>query len=502
LSRANHENQGEYLDGPSIDWQEGPSLVESVRRYKWLIIAAALVGLIVAYTWSSQQPVRYEALVQVFLHTEGEQAVDPGRIVRSQAEYLRSSAVLDRAVELTGSRLTRKELENRLTVEPATGADLINVRVLDDTPQHAATLADTVVSAYHEVAARQAKDTATEQAAALDRRQRQLEGEILALEQQLRAQPKNPRLLANRDAKERQLSTLADQRETARRDAARADSVAESMKAAVPDEPAEPKPLRNAVIGAMMALIAAAGLAWWLNGRRPASEGRGSSLIALGDGTQGTQTGLDLTSPARLAGRFRDARAASTNGSPAGNGAVSGIADFDEIATSVQRLFHFLNGPSQRLYEEDLPQLAVEEIAHRFKIDMATILLDNAGEVQTMGSVGLRASRTGTIDSGVRHLIEAAARSGPRLVDDDELVRLSGIGLGGDQADSLALVPLVREQVGFGVLLAGRRHGDMPVTPLSDRELEDIADCTRDIVPYVWAWLLLRNLKLRLRTLQ
>jgi hypothetical protein len=38
--------------------------------------------------------------------------------------------------------------------------------------------------------------------------------------------------------------------------------------------------------------------------------------------------------------------------------------------------------------------------------------------------------------------------------------------------------------------------------PLSDREVQDIAECTRDILPYIWAWLLLRNLKLRLRTLQ
>ena len=37
---------------------------------------------------------------------------------------------------------------------------------------------------------------------------------------------------------------------------------------------------------------------------------------------------------------------------------------------------------------------------------------------------------------------------------------------------------------------------------LVDREVQEIADCTRDIVPYLWAWLLLRVLKLRLRTLQ
>ena len=81
-------------------------------------------------------------------------------------------------------------------------------------------------------------------------------------------------------------------------------------------------------------------------------------------------------------------------------------------------------------------------------------------------------------------------------------MRLASTGLGGDQADSLALVPLVRDEVGFGVLVAGRRRTDEQVAPLSEREVQEIADCTRDIVPYLWAWLLLRVLKLRLRTLQ
>jgi hypothetical protein len=466
------------------------------------VVAVVLVGAIAAFLWSSAQPVRYEGIVRVYLEIDVDQT-DPGRIVRSQAEFFTSPAVLDRTVSLIGGRLTRKELERRLTIEPARDKNLITVRVNDATPEQAATLADTVVRAYRETVARQANDNAREEAASVARRQQQLEDEIAALTEQLRDEPQNRTLLANREAKERQLNELADQIETVRRDAALATRRAEKQQetATVPDEPAQPKPLRTAAIGALLALVTAAGLAWWLNGRQLAFERQWSRLRARGGNDEG-QAGLDPSSPLRLAARLRDGQTVSTNGSPAGNGAVSGIADFDQIATSVQELFRFLHGPSQQLYEEDLPQLAVEEIAHRFQIDMAAILLDNAGEIQTMGNVGLRANRTGTIDRGVRHLIEAAARSGPRLVDHDELVRLSSMGLGGDQVDSLALVPLVRDKVGFGVLLAGRRHTDEQVAPLSDREVQEIADCMRDIVPYLWAWLLLRSLKLRLRTLQ
>jgi capsular polysaccharide biosynthesis protein len=491
------------LDRPERDWPEGPSLVESVRYYKWLVLAAVLIGAMAAFLWSSQQPVRYEGVVRLFLDTGDDQA-DPGRIVRSQAQYLVSPTVLDAAVARTDGRLTRQELEKRLTVEPAKDADVITIRVLGATPQEAATLANTIVTSYREVVAKQADEAARQAIAALTRRQRQLEAEITAVTEQLRTRPGDPGLEAARDAKRRQLNDLADQMENIRRDTASAGRTAERGQemAAIPQEPAQPKPLRNTAIGALLALVAAAALAWWLYGRQLSWERQGSSLRALEGSDRDRATGRDLSSSMHLAGRLRNGQAASTNGSPAGNGSLSGIADFDQIATSVQQLFRFLDGPSQRLYEEDLPQLAVEEIAHRFRIDMAVILLDNAGEVQTMGSVGLRAARTGTIDRGLRHLIEAAAQSGPRPVDHDELLRLSSMGLGGDQVDSLALVPLVRDQVGFGVLLVGRRHADEPVTPLSDREVKDIADHIRDIVPYVWAWLLLRNLKLRLRTLQ
>jgi uncharacterized protein involved in exopolysaccharide biosynthesis len=70
------------LESPSNEWQEGPSLAESVRRYRWLVVAAVLVGAIAAYAWSSRQPVRYEGVVKVFLDAGSDRA-DQGRIVRS-----------------------------------------------------------------------------------------------------------------------------------------------------------------------------------------------------------------------------------------------------------------------------------------------------------------------------------------------------------------------------------------------------------------------------------
>jgi hypothetical protein len=493
------------LDGPSDEWQEGPSLAQSVRRYRWLVVAAVLVGAIAAYGWSSRQPVRYEGVVKVYLDAGSDRA-DPGRIVRSQAQYLTSTEVLNRTVELIDGRLTRKELSTRLTVEPARDADLITIRTLDATPEQAATLADTVVRAYREVVAKQTNAAVRQEITAITRRQRQLESEIDTLNGQLSAQPRNPRLLADRTAKEKELNSLAEQREAATRDAARATRRAETLRdnAALPDEPAQPKPLRTAAVGALLALVVAAGLAWWLNGRRPAA-GRAWPTPSTPGGGDEERDELGKRTALRLAARRPNGLAMSSNGAPAGNGAASasGIADFDHIATSVQDLFRFLEGPPQQLYEEDLPQLAAEEIAHWFQVDLAVVLLRNGEHLRTMGAVGLRPTSAGTVDQGVRNLIEEAARSGPRLLDLDELRRLAGTSLASDQVDSFALVPLVRDKVDFGVLLTGRRTTtDGPAGPLSDREVEEITACIRDMIPHLWAWLLLRSLKLRLGTLR
>ena len=155
------------------------------------------------------------------------------------------------------------------------------------------------------------------------------------------------------------------------------------------------------------------------------------------------------------------------NGSPAGNGSASGIADFDQVATSIQQLFRSLDGPPRKLYEENLPDMVVEQIAQSFPVDLAVLLLKTDDGVRTMGSVGPKAVSKDALDHAAWDLIEDAASSGPRLVYLDELRSLAGTGLEREENVSLALVPLVRDQVGFGVLLTGRRQNGDGASPSS-----------------------------------
>ena len=112
-----------------------------MRRYRWLVASITLLAAVAAFVWSSTQPVLYQGVVRLYLDTSGDQT-DPGRIVRSQAEFITSPEVLDRTLALDGNRMSRKELEQRLTVEPARDADVITITVLDATRAQAGALAE------------------------------------------------------------------------------------------------------------------------------------------------------------------------------------------------------------------------------------------------------------------------------------------------------------------------------------------------------------------------
>src|SRR4029450_9187192 len=123
---------GGALDGRLDDWQDGPGLVDSVRRYRWMVAAITLVAAVAAYVWSSTQPVLYEGVVRLSPEISADEN-DPGRIVRTQAEFITSPEVLDRTLALEGNRMSRTELEQRLAVEPGRDANTISITVLDGT---------------------------------------------------------------------------------------------------------------------------------------------------------------------------------------------------------------------------------------------------------------------------------------------------------------------------------------------------------------------------------
>src|SRR5688500_5410189 len=143
----------------SVDgWTEGPGVLQSVWRYKWLVGSLVLLGILGASIFSAIQPTRYEGVVRIFLTADEGTAGDPERIVTSHAAFIESPSVSDRVIALTGDRLTRRELEKRLTVEPSADGDFITIRALDTTPRNAAGLAEAVDLAYRQIITEQGQE--------------------------------------------------------------------------------------------------------------------------------------------------------------------------------------------------------------------------------------------------------------------------------------------------------------------------------------------------------
>jgi hypothetical protein len=67
-------------------------------------------------------------------------------------------------------------------------------------------------------------------------------------------------------------------------------------------------------------------------------------------------------------------------------------------------------------------------------------------------------------------------------------------GIPHDAAESLFMVPLIHDDVGFGLLLVNAHtNGDGP-TKVDDRRIEGVTAYAGVIVPTLWSWVLLGRL--------
>ena len=182
---------------------------------------------------------------------------------------------------------------------------------------------------------------------------------------------------------------------------------------------------------------------------------------------------------------------------------AAGINDFTQLTASIQRIFRSLEGHRYRLYEQNVPQMAADDIANWFPVDLAVVLLENdQGKLQVAGSVGLSSfEQHMTIEDNPQLLLEVV-EMGSRMVDEKERSRLAAANVPGSQAQTLIVVPLIYDQVAFGMLLVGQRGDSADQAALVQGDVDRIRIWARDIAPYLRAWLLLRYLKFRLRLVQ
>jgi uncharacterized protein involved in exopolysaccharide biosynthesis len=275
---TSHWTDGETL---STFHSQSPSgnavgrLLGSIWRYKSLIAAAVLLGALLGSGWAARQPTLYEGVTRVLM-TAGSTSlpgdvlpqppVDPGRYLDNQTQMMRSAPVLQRAVKLSGGRISVETLRQRLEVDVAPDANVLTIRVVDSTARGAAKLANAVATAYEHVLVRQWRERFSELVRQLQNRQSPLKARLAEIDAKLADERNNPGLRAQRDALAEQLSAIQSTLMQLTTTAERTRPVLVRERAAVPKQPISPGPGRTMVIGMLLGLLASAVLVWWRTG--------------------------------------------------------------------------------------------------------------------------------------------------------------------------------------------------------------------------------------------
>lgn len=492
---------------PVDGWTEGPGLPQSIWRYKWLVAVLVLLGMLIGFLFAVTQPVRYEGVVRIFVASEEVPAGDAQRTVLSRAQFIQTPIVLDRVVALTENRLTRKELEEQLRVEPAANADFITIRALDTTPQNAANLADAVNLAYRQMLGEQRQAAAKQTIAELEDVQRRLARELAQIQQQRRTND-TAALRVEEQAKKRQMDATAKKIEEASADTAGPPPTLQD-KAAVPDEPVQPKPLRDGAIGALVGLVIGVVLAWWLAARRvrPDQVTVESQAHIDEDLEEAIEVLQDLVGHQQIDGRplgtALEIEGAASNLEESPEKVRFADVDHNRITPSVRQTLNSLIKDHRALYSlaewlesqhQDFPQITAERLRDRLHFDQVAVLLKTDEGVDLAGYAGWHPNGVGPVEHYDSSILTKLGGNGARLIGPADSSELLNAGLLGNKANTIVVAPLEHENVAFGMLIAGKEEPNSEAAK-GNGNFEGIGSFARSVAPDLHAWLLLRGLR-------
>jgi succinoglycan biosynthesis transport protein ExoP len=261
-------------------WGDRPGIVASLLRYWVIVVAAMLLGAVAGYGIGQRGPVRYQAHADLILSDPGGPSVlgggealastDRKVYLDKQADIVTSTVVLERALELLGSRASPGDIRDELNVQPTANMASISIAATSTDPRSAAALANAVGTAYGQVAEERAGADAQRAIASLEELRNRYQAE-------LDASPRSADGLPT--SRQQQLAGQISDLEQREQDiTAQAQVYASGVeyfeKAEPPIAPSQPSPKLAAALGGLLGLLAAGAWAWWAAARDPRAEGR------------------------------------------------------------------------------------------------------------------------------------------------------------------------------------------------------------------------------------
>ncbi len=189
----------QYHPGVDEQLRRGPSLLESLWRYRLIVVAATLAMGVLGFVVGSQEEEQFQASAELFLADPNSGLVSDVSGVRltaedyvpRQAARIRSRAVLSRAIESVGGQISVGDLADALDVEASSDTLSMRVIVSAGTPEGASELANAVALAYRERRSESEEMRAQDAVSELQMQNRDLVAERDAVQELLEADPDN-----------------------------------------------------------------------------------------------------------------------------------------------------------------------------------------------------------------------------------------------------------------------------------------------------------------------
>ena len=213
--------------------EESPSLVSAIVRERWVVLACVVIAALLGVGLSTLQSSKYTTTSTIFISAQGDfqppldntqPTNDVARYMENQAQVIVTNDVLNQAIkDLKITGMDAAALRDEIAVTTSETASVMTVSVTDSSAQGAKNIADGVVAAYRTI------------------RQAQVDKQVADLN-------------AGVDA--------VGTRNTVKAAAAvYGDGVGSVEAADLPSSPSSPQPIRNALILALIGLIAGTGYA-------------------------------------------------------------------------------------------------------------------------------------------------------------------------------------------------------------------------------------------------
>jgi Mrp family chromosome partitioning ATPase len=166
-------------------WADGPTIVQSIWRFRWLVLTVAIVAGVAGYFISAAQPPVYQAASTMYLANPATSGVfqqqpwmNLERYLPQQMQRIRSTRVLTAAAEELDDGTTPRDIAARLEVRGDAELATLSVVISDGSAQRAADLANAVAAAYQE-------DVRTSQLQRVERAVTELEASAAEIEAQI-----------------------------------------------------------------------------------------------------------------------------------------------------------------------------------------------------------------------------------------------------------------------------------------------------------------------------